>query len=77
MSEIKDGGSAFPGKVRVIAARGDGWSTGHEENAPGMSLRDYFAGQAISGWVSDDDPTVFAHQAYRLADAMLKARETR
>lgn len=46
----------------------------------GMSLRDYFAGQAILAtdftqvpdWVVMDD---VAEKAYNLADAMLRARE--
>ena len=47
-----------------------------------MSLRDYFAGQAISGgWVIGLEHDVdwqerSAWAAYSLADAMLEARET-
>lgn len=50
----------------------------------GMSLRDYFAAQAVLGgmtdyWNSDrfNDPTFkeIAETAYCVADAMLKARE--
>ena len=50
----------------------------------GMTLRDYFAAKAMQGWLStypdDHDPDeVFeggvADFAYRIADAMLKARE--
>jgi hypothetical protein len=47
----------------------------------GMSLRDYFAGQAINGLVTafySVDETIayedIAPQAYRIADAMLEAR---
>lgn len=48
----------------------------------GMTLRDYFAGQAIaglfrhSGWVNtfDNDQDELATRAYAVADAMLKAR---
>jgi hypothetical protein len=61
------GGPAFP---FVLEA-----NNGEKHNVVGMSLRDWFAGQAISGWVSDGDQTVFARQAYQLADAMLRARE--
>ena len=49
----------------------------------GMTLRDYFAGQALAGWVSD--PGVGAADAaqrqnlaeicYAIADAMLEARK--
>ena len=47
----------------------------------GMTLRDYFAGQAIDGFLADGgwggDLSYFedvAEGAYRLADAMMKAR---
>jgi hypothetical protein len=45
---------------------------------PGMTLTDYFAGQALAGIASD--PTIDisiterAEWSYRMADAMLKAR---
>lgn len=44
----------------------------------GMTLRDYFAGQALAGWISN--PTTkskadeLAKASYILADAMLKVR---
>lgn len=46
---------------------------------PGMSLRDYFAGQALVGSVTDKNNPLFqsayfASAAYALADAMLKVR---
>jgi len=64
----KDGGSAFPGHTI------DGRPT------PGISLRDYFAGQAVTGTlVASGDLnigiSVLADLAYNIADAMLKARE--
>ena len=46
---------------------------GHE----GMTLRDYFAAQAMQGMmVENDDPVCdyIAKRAYKMADAMLKAR---
>ena len=45
----------------------------------GMTLRDYFAAQAIQGLLSStvNAPLdVFVKQAYKVADSMLKARET-
>lgn len=45
---------------------------------PGITLRDYFAVQAISAipWLPHTSkPEDFAEWAYKLADAMLKARE--
>lgn len=46
----------------------------------GMDLRDYFAGQALNGWMSTYDmmdPNVdrVAAFAYKLADAMMEARK--
>lgn len=46
----------------------------------GMELRDYFAGQAIAsncGYPSDQSPAfnVLAEEAYKIADAMMEARE--
>ncbi len=44
----------------------------------GMTLRDYFAGQALAGFISsgphDCDEHGLAHDAYLYADAMLEAR---
>lgn len=66
MSEIKDGGPAFP--------------TTHLNLPQGMTLRDYFAAQALAGICANQDNRVygnsmeFARAAYRLADAMLTAR---
>ena len=49
----------------------------------GMSLRDYFAAKAIDYFLRDvwidneeDDFEEATKQAYKLADAMMKARET-
>ena len=67
----KTGESAFP-------------TPAHNLKNDGMTLRDYFAAKAMQGWLStypdDHDPDeVFeggvADFAYRIADAMLKARE--
>jgi len=67
----RDGGPAFPtdGPARI----GDGrWS-------PGMSLRDYFASQAMAGMCADStldySPEGLETCAYRIADAMIAARE--
>lgn len=49
----------------------------------GMTLRDYFAGQVITGLINnelidalgpDRFPTVAAQTAYQIADAMIKER---
>jgi hypothetical protein len=72
-NKIKDGGQAYP---RAGAQTNGGWS----RPTDGMSLRDYFAGQALAGIMSVDDamtygPNIAAKTAYQAADAMLAARE--
>lgn len=75
MSEIKDGGPAFPtdGECQVGPNR---W---HFE---GMTLRDWFAGNCLAGMharISFDEglatPKQRAHIAFIDADAMLAERE--
>lgn len=71
MDEPKDGGQAFP---TPIAGIGDG---GLEySQVGGMSLRDWFAGKAISAaWAQADRVEGAARLAYRVADAMLAERK--
>ena len=73
MSMMDTGGPAFPFN----------WETKGEFWAMGMTLRDYFAAKAMHGWLStyptDHSPVEVyedgvAEFAYRMADAMLKAR---
>jgi hypothetical protein len=68
MSNTDTGGPAFP------------TGTGVTPYNPGMTLRDYFAGQALASvnlgiGVTDDFYSRTAKHCYALADAMLKARE--
>lgn len=67
MSNPKDGGPAFPLPGTYGCTK------------DGMSLRDYFAGKALAGlsaqFGSELAPPAFAAFAYKLADAMLAARE--
>lgn len=66
MSEIKDGGPAFPMHdghnmpVKTVAE--------FERAMQGMSLRDYFAASAVQGWLASFDP---AGEPAEYADAML------
>ena len=66
MSEIKDGGPAFP---QYVINNGGAYVDG------GMTLRDYFAAKAMQSFIG-----VYSHEgdisrnAYKVADAMLKAR---
>lgn len=66
MSE-KYGGPAFPHQYKDVC--------GAEWIFPGMTLRDWFAGQALPQAMGES-PTkdLAATLAYQMADAMLKAR---
>ena len=73
MTDRKDGGSAFP--VHETVATG-----GVVLSESGMSLRDYFAAKAMAADVTqgvhENDFAWVAGRAYKMADAMLKARES-
>ncbi len=73
MSEQDDGGPAFPGAWHPEM----GWSP--TQMPSGMSLRDWFAGQALAGYRYGGDSRArsIAEWAYMLADAMLAEREKR
>ena len=61
------GGPAFP-------SHGSMGEVAHE----GMALRDYFAAKAMQGLLAGTktgSATVLATDSYKMADAMLKARE--
>ena len=74
MKTINDGGPAFPASLYKL-------ENGQESSVPhiGMTLRDYFAGQAVSGLYADNNFTGShvdaAKCSYALADAMLAARK--
>lgn len=67
MSNKPDGGPAFP----LSRPHSADW-------VPGMTLRDYFAGQALSGLLSDPNYGASAEDAanycYRMADGLLAER---
>jgi hypothetical protein len=79
MNNTNTGGAAFPMH----------WSTKEAninvvlENR-GMTLRDYFASKAMQGIIASEKPgdeefatpEMYARDAYKYADAMLKARQT-
>jgi hypothetical protein len=70
-TERKDGGPAFP------ITDADRW--GKTVVRGGMSLRDWFAGQALAGmlaWKAGESTVEsFAETAYMHADAMLSERQ--
>ena len=68
-----DGGPAFP-------QTNDSWvgTDGNTAVPEGMSLRDWFAGHAVSPMLIQaygNTPAILAGKAYQLADAMLQERE--
>jgi hypothetical protein len=71
MSEINDGGPAFP--LPPANMPGCVPFDGHT----GMSLRDWFAGQALAGLSSKSvfDADDCAHLAWKRADKMMILRE--
>ena len=76
MSKPDDGGPAFP-HPNPNYSQDYGW---RHRAFGGMTLRDWFAGQALVGmgtWTPGakaNNLPAKAHYAYELADAMLKAR---
>ena len=76
---VEDGGSAFPRPISVDSASGIS-----ADSQDGMSLLDWFAGQALNGMVAanpvvdgvkpQESTKLLADTAYQLAHAMLKAR---
>ena len=70
---MKDGGAAFPCPRKVEP--GKLTSVYHD----GMTLRDYFAGQALAGLVttikSEGGAALLVRASYVAADAMLVERE--
>ena len=81
MSNTNTGGPAFPFSLHIGGSAGI--VDAEECGAGGMTLRDYFAAKAMQGiCVSKDEAgTLVNHgydwiagEAYRIADAMLKAR---
>lgn len=76
-----DGGQAFP-RTGTLYPDGTAWDVGSD----GMTLRDYFAAQMVaaayssfwtlqSGQVPEGWRDGLASESYKMADAMLKARE--
>ena len=70
---IKDGGPAFPTTAPL-----ESWGDPNK----GMSLRDWFAGQVLAGYLANPRAIIqsipakeTARACYQMADAMLAARE--
>ena len=70
MSERKDGGSAFP-EIGSLYNADENLKNVFSDG--GMSLRDWFAGQVITGMTGS--PRQNAEYAYMVADALIEARD--
>lgn len=68
----RTGGPAYPSTVQLL-------DRGSASSFLGTTLRDYFAARAMQGLVAnpetDGGREAIANWSYRMADAMLKARE--
>ena len=77
MTEKKTGGPAFPKVERIV---GVDYSEGAYDNftvetIEGMTLRDYFAGQALKHVTADfESAEELAKHLYYIADAMIQER---
>lgn len=70
----ENGGPAFPSSHNSFASGGSGGGGGY--SSQGMSLRDYFAAQAMQAMIARRDPSGYVPGwAYEMADAMLEARK--
>jgi len=75
----KDGGPAFASDAYHTVTDSEG-NPAYLQRSDGMTLRDYFAGQALAGMLANLDNvsmtfSQFGSCAYKYADAMLAARE--
>ena len=89
MTQIKDGGPAFPQDYKhteVVTRMQQLGEISTEQllectkQLRGISVRDYFAAKAMQGMVSAEfagnvTTDYWAEEAYKVADAMLKARQ--
>jgi len=73
MSNTNTGGPAFPRAPFEYIDNGSGLDWAVSEQS-GMTLRDYFAAKAMQMMAGHSFERI-AEDAYKLADAMLKARE--
>lgn len=88
MNICKDGGPAFPAMHKLEMVKNAGLTNEQKETVyldnSGMTLRDYFAAQALSALVTSkdyligmDQPSKYkqlAQEAYRYADQMVERR---
>jgi hypothetical protein len=74
MSKINDGGPAFPSTIQYFP------DDKNANEAQGMTLRQYYAGQVLIGVMANPNSTAVTSNAvaawcFNMADAMLKAEQ--
>lgn len=72
---IDNGGPAFPAHLAYSPEGGAHIASEYFADSEGMSLRDWFAGQALAGRMTHMADQPLAEYCYRIADAMLAARK--
>lgn len=83
-NQINDGGPAFPISPTSVTMEpnpnGVGMLATHHGMQSGVTIRDYFSAAALQGLLASNEkgnPKFFSETSYRIADAMLKAREVK
>ena len=81
---MKNGGSVFP---QIHTETGDYGAILYVMENPGLTIRDFFAAQALAGLIPTQTeivsltgksrPQLYAEAAYQIADAMIAEREAR
>jgi len=81
-AEIDDGGPAFPQPLAFDPANGNPVTTAmYFAKVSGMTIRDWFAGQALAAMTAAPDYSkgpcnqAMAERAFVIADAMIAARK--
>ena len=69
-SEIEDGGTAFPCKMEILVEKDKNFQK-HEVFYQGMTLRDWFAGQALFGRLAN--PFIQENQMQAYGNALIKS----
>jgi hypothetical protein len=65
MSQLEDGGSAFPQAQRIFEHAAQSWIT---YSAGGMSLHDYYVAAALQGMLANPGYKLFAEDEQSIGD---------
>jgi len=77
--KIDNGGAAFPHKAKHYDSDCGGYVYSLDHHEPGMTLRDYFAAAALTGFATNSGTGMsdreLAKWSYSIADAMIKVKK--